>query len=200
VFSTRESDMADKLEIREALERYARGLDRRDLEMALSAFHDISHVEHGHFRGSGHDWVRFVLSSPPIDRIGIGSADPALDVVESQQHHVTNQLIELHGDMAYSEAYFLQYTLTNRGGQRLLSSVGGRYCEQYERRGGQWRIVERQALRDWDSVTPIITRFPKWEDSPQGARDRTDATYWHGEAGIPPGPPTSRAADVAPAP
>src|SRR6185437_3860710 len=117
------SVVADKQAIREALQRYCRGLDRRDLEMGLSAFHEDSHVEHGFFAGSGHDWVRFVLSAPPIDRIGIGDGDPALDVVESQQHHVTNQLIELHGDLAYSEAYFVEYTMCWRGDQRYLSSV-----------------------------------------------------------------------------
>jgi hypothetical protein len=184
------SATADKQAIREALLRYCRGLDRRDLEVALSAFHDESYVEHGFFRGSGHDWVRFVFSAPPIDRIGVGDEDPALDVVESQQHHVTNQLIEVREGEAFSEAYFLEHTMSRRGSRRYLTSVGGRYAERYGRRDGEWRIVERRAVRDWDSVTPIDTRFPNWEKSPQGKRDRSDPSYWSGRAGMAPASPT----------
>ena len=183
------SEVAAKQEIRDALQRYCRGLDRRDLEMALSAFHTQSHVTHGLFQGTGHQWVRFVLSAPPIDRIGIGDDDPAFDVAESQQHHVTNQLIEVQGDEAFSEAYFVEYTMSRRGSRRFLTTVGGRYVERYERRCGQWRIAERRAVRDWDSVTPIEARFPGWEKSPQGTRDRSDPSYWDGRAGAAPRDP-----------
>jgi hypothetical protein len=186
------SDVADKQAIRDALQRYCRGLDRRDLEMALSAFHVDAQVVHGFFVGSGHEWVRFVLSAPPIDRIGIGDEDPALDVVESQQHHVTNQLVEVRGDAAFSEAYFLEYTMSRRGPRRYLTSVGGRYVERYERRLGEWRIVERHAVRDWDSVSPIETRFPGWEKSPQGTRDRSDPSYWPGRSFAVPSQPVDR--------
>ena|GEM_PF-90381 len=196
-----QSAAADKLEIRDALQRYCRGLDRRDEEMALSAFHPDSMVRHGLFSGTGHDWVRFVLSAPVIDRIGIGEADPALDVVESQQHHVTNQLVELHGESAYSEAYFLEHTMSRRGDKRYLTSVGGRYAERYERRHGQWRIIERHAVRDWDSVAPIETRAPGWEKSPRGTRDHTDPSYWSGQAGlVPPRSDDAGPAHVTPVP
>lgn len=176
----------DKIAIQDALLRYCRGLDRKDLDMAKSAFHDDAQVVHGFFSGSGHDWVSYVIASPPVDRIGIGDADPAMDVAESQQHHITNQLIELDGDVAYSEAYFIEYTMSRRDARRFLTTVGGRYAERYERRQGQWRIAERKAVRDWDSVTPIDTRFPGWEKSPQGTRDHSDPSYWSGRAGIVP--------------
>jgi len=184
-----DSEANNKQAIRDALQRYCRSLDRRDLDVGLSAFHADSYVEHGLFKGSGHDWVRFVLSAPPVDRVGIGDEDPALDVPEAQQHHVTNQLIEIHGDEAFSEAYFLEYTMSRRGPRRYLSSVGGRYVERYERRLGEWRIAERFAVRDWDSITPIETRFPGWEKSPQGTRDRSDPSYWPGRAGAAPSQP-----------
>jgi hypothetical protein len=41
-------------------------------------------------------------------------------------------------------------------------------------------------VRDWDSVAQIETRFPGWEKSPQGTRDRTDPSYWSGQAGLVP--------------
>ncbi|SDG35944.1 nuclear transport factor 2 family protein [Pseudonocardia oroxyli] len=170
-------EVISRLEIRDALQRYCRGLDRRDRPVAVSAFHADSHIVHGHFAGTGPDWVDWLFAEPPTDRVGIGDADPALDVVESQQHHLTNQLIDLEGDVAYSEAYFLEYTLTMRGAERFLTSVGGRYVERYERREVGWRIAERFSVRDWDSVTLVETRFPGWERSPQGARDRSDPTY-----------------------
>ena len=110
----------------------------------------------------------------------------AVLVVNSGSSSFKYQLIELDDDHAYSETYFLEQTMCLRGGRRYLTAVGGRYAERYERRYGQWRIVERDALRDWDSVTPIETRFPGWEKSPQGTRDRTDPSYWSGRAGLVP--------------
>jgi SnoaL-like domain len=118
-----------------------------------------------------------VFSNPPIDRVGIGDGDPRHDVVESQQHHLTNQLIELDGEAAYSEAYLIEHTLTLRGADRYLTSVGGRYTERYERRAGVWRISTSHAVRDWDSVQLVEARFPGWENAPRGSRDRNDPSY-----------------------
>jgi hypothetical protein len=157
--------------------------------MALSAFHPDARLHHGLMTDnvSPAEWVRFVLSRPPIDRIGMGQEEPTNDVVESQQHHITQQMIEFDGDIAYSEAYFLEFTMMLRGGRRYLTSVGGRYVEQYERRAGDWRIIERYAVRDWDSVQSVPGRFPGWEKSAQGRRDRDDPSYWSGRAGKIPG-------------
>jgi hypothetical protein len=180
--------LSSDYEVRKALLRYARGIDRGDEAMALSAFHPDARLHHGLKADvSPVEWVRFVLSRPPIDRIGMGTADPADDVVESQQHHITQQMTEFDGDIAYSEAYFLEFTMLLRAGQRYLTSVGGRYIERYERRAGNWRIIERYAARDWDSVQPVPGRFPGWEKSAQGRRDRTDPSYWSGRAGRIPG-------------
>ena len=45
-----------KLEIREALARYARGIDRQDVELAKSAYHPDATDEHGGpFHGNAHE-------------------------------------------------------------------------------------------------------------------------------------------------
>lgn len=171
-------DYAAKAAIHDALLRYARGIDRGDVPMALSAFHPDARLRHGHVgEASPLEWVTFVISRPPIDRIGLDTGSPADDIVESQQHHVTNHHIKVRGNEAYSEAYFLEYTVTLRGTHRYLTSAGGRYVERYERREGDWRIIERDAVRDWDGVQLLLGRFPGWEKSPQGRRDRDDPSY-----------------------
>ena len=45
-----------KLEIQEALARYARGIDRQDVELAKSAYHPDATDEHGGpFHGNAHE-------------------------------------------------------------------------------------------------------------------------------------------------
>ncbi|HEY3716444.1 MAG TPA: nuclear transport factor 2 family protein [Jatrophihabitantaceae bacterium] len=170
--------------VREALQRYARGIDRGNVPLALSAFHPDAVLRHGFLSEvSPEEWVSWVVSRSPLDRIGIGVFDPADDVVVSQQHHLTNQTVDLYDDTAFSECYFLEYTMTLRRAELYLTTVGGRYVERYECRNDDWRIAERDAVRDWDSVQLIPARFPGWESSPAGRRDGQDLSYWGGRAG-----------------
>jgi len=173
-----------KQAIREALQRYARGVDRGDAPLALSAFHPDAVLRHGFLdEVSPREWITWVMSRPPIDRIGIGHFEPAENVVLGQQHHLTNQTIDIQGETAFSECYFVEHTLSRRGEQLYVTTVGGRYVERYECRDGDWRIAERDAVRDWDGVQPIAARFPGWENSAAGRRDEQDLSYWGGRTG-----------------
>jgi 3-phenylpropionate/cinnamic acid dioxygenase small subunit len=168
--------------IRAVLLRYARGVDRGDLDLVLSAFHEDATADHGAgFTGNAHAaWTKRLGHDPdPMDRVGIGDADIRDDRLVTGQHHITNHIVnvEPEGDRARSEAYFLAYYLTDRGGRRYLASVGGRYVDRFERRDGEWRISQRISVHDWDRVEEVVHSFPNSHRWVQGRRDRSDASY-----------------------
>lgn len=168
--------------IHAALLRYARGVDRADLELVLSAFHDDATAHHGAgFQGNAHAaWTkRLGPDADPMDRVGIGADDPGDDRLVSCQHHITNHTVEIDpgGERALSEAYFIAYYVTDRGGRQYVATVGGRYVDRFERRDGEWRIAERISVHDWDRVEEIEHLFPGSQRWVQGRRDRTDASY-----------------------
>jgi hypothetical protein len=168
--------------IHAVLLRYARGVDRADLGLVLSVFHEDATAHHGAgFSGNAQAaWTkRLGPGADPMDRVGIGDGDVSDDTLVSCQHHITNHIIDLEpdGDQARSEAYFIAYYATDRGGRRYLATVGGRYVDRFERRDGEWRIAERISVHDWDRVDEIEHEFPGSQRWVQGQRDRTDASY-----------------------
>jgi hypothetical protein len=102
------------------------------------------------------------------------------------QHYTTNQTIDLDGDDAHVETYWLCVLkqLDSDGGELL----GGRYLDRFERRNGEWRIAKRVVVHEWHSrldFTPMRTSpgSGNW-----ARRDGGDLSYTRPLAD-PPGPP-----------
>ena len=164
------AQLVDKQDIAEVLQRYCRGVDRRDDELIRSAYHPDVHEHHGAYRGSSADDF-------------VAYANGRSDLFERVAHYITNQHIELDGDVAYSEAYAIALHQARDADGRVSHTVfGGRYIDRMERRDGRWAIADRVVVCDWsrvDEVTP-------WERAPlfaQGSADRTDPSYDRGAPG-----------------
>jgi SnoaL-like domain len=161
--------LLDKEEIRDALLRYCRGVDRMDNELILSAYHPDATEHHGGFRGE-----------TPEDFIAY--ADERSGTFQSTSHFVTNHTIELAGDVAYSEAYVLVVHHGDGPDGPHEAIFGGRYVDRFERRDGQWKIADRAVVHDWARVDQVRA----WERAPmfvQGLRSREDVVYRHGLPG-----------------
>lgn len=126
-------ELAAQLEIREALFRFCRGVDRGIKEEMLSAFHPDASDAHG---PGGPAVVADALVQKFDDTPGIG------------QHHITNVLAYVTGDVASVESYFIIFNAQDpsRGGSHDL--VGGRYLDRFERREGRWLIAHREIVVD----------------------------------------------------
>ena len=157
--------LLDRAEILDCIHRYARGMDRLDRELVRSAYHDGAIDEHGGFVG-------------PVD----GFLDWAFAYHAGQvrhQHYVTNHSVELRGDEAHAETYYV-FVGTDRKPDAPLAVAGGRYIDRFERRDGRWAIAARVCLVEW--MTELSSGLP-----PQAvafiasigtvARDRSDASY-----------------------
>ncbi len=155
--------LLDKRAIEECLLRYTRGIDRMDEAMIRSAFHDDAIDNHSRFvRGQIGGMLDWWL--------------PLQSEREATQHFAMNQTIDLDGDVAHSEAYFLCLIKMNGSDRATLS--GGRYADRFERREGQWKIALRVVLSEWKLECDAASREELAIRAIDiGARDRTDPTY-----------------------
>ena len=149
----------DLLEIEQCLYRYASGIDRHDLDLAMSAYHSDALDDHGFFVGRAGD---FVQRTPR-----------AHEVFAAHQHYIVNHRIELSGEQAHGEVYWMMVA-RERTGDHVTAS-GGRYIDRYERRDGVWRIAARVCIVEWTSreeLVPVI--FSAFQAARQ---DRSDLAY-----------------------
>jgi hypothetical protein len=136
-------ELLDRAEILDCIHRYARGMDRLDRELARSAYHDGAIDEHGGFVGPVDDFLDWAF------------AYHAGQV--RHQHYVTNHTVELSGDEAHAETYYV-FIGTDRRADAPLAVAGGRYVDRLERRDGRWAIAARVCLVEW--MTELASKFP----------------------------------------
>jgi ketosteroid isomerase-like protein len=152
---------ADKETIRDLIYTYCRAVDREDVELGHSIWHDDGYADYGadFYQGPG---------KGVIDKTCHDSRE-----LLSQTHQVTNMLIELDGDRAVSETYISSTYRLEREGVLMHMAVWGRYLDRWEKRAGRWGLVHRQVIFDHDEIRPV---------TPMGrakgfARGRADPSY-----------------------
>ena len=83
----------DKQAIYENAVKYCRGADRLDIDLLKDAYWEDGTDDHGGFVGNTHDFCEFAVASKGL--------------FTSVNHHVSNIQIELLGDRAKVESYFI---------------------------------------------------------------------------------------------
>jgi hypothetical protein len=151
--------LLDRQQILDCIHRCTRGVDRLDVDLTLSAYHEDAIDCHGPFRGSPREFVEWLW--------------PRQETRWSSQHFVTNHTVELDGDIAHAETYWL-VSLRHKEPHEITFG-GGRYVDRFERRNGEWRIAVRNVVAEWStSLTPAPLLG---EAYPEGIRGRTDLSY-----------------------
>ena len=139
-------DLLAHAAIQQVLMRYCRGVDRGDLALLQSVYHDGAIDRHGQFDGLGVDFAAGLVKS--MDAAGTVG-----------QHHITNVLIELDGREANVESYFLAlHPAPSEGDAARLAFVGGRYLDRFSCRDGRWAIADRTVILDWSRRTSSARR------------------------------------------
>lgn len=173
--------LMDRQAIRDVVASYARGVDRLDRDALMAAYHEGGLDDHGFFVGNREefwDWVHHLHSTHHL----------------ASQHFLGNQLVELDGEVAHAETYFLCALMNKEGAP--FSLAGGRYLDRLEKRNGRWAIADRYCITDF--AAPSINRVGEADTeagranfnfaeacdwltanagSRQGARDRSDPAY-----------------------
>ena len=126
-------DLLDREAIRDVLLRYARGVDRKDLDLVAACF-----TPDAAYDGA----------------LGVGTVATALAALHSAMaryaatmHFMPHQHIELHGDSATSETYAVAYH--RLAGEPTLFTVGVRYLDELSRHGDRWLIHRRIVKTEW---------------------------------------------------
>lgn len=152
-----------RAEIRDAMFRYCRGVDRADAELIRSAYHPDAHDRHGKYDGSSHAFADVHVQRMP-------------SVADGIQHLLGNIFIELDGDVARVETYFL----TAYRPQSDLDEVamfGGRYLDRFERRDGKWLIANRTVVNDWSFRNALARDTAGDAGYPRGRSDADDLVF-----------------------
>ncbi len=132
---------SDKLEIRELLFRYARGLDTQDWPLLASVFSPDARLDYTSVDGP----------AGARDEV-VAWLERALTPVPMTQHFITNIEIDLKGDHASVRAMF--YNPMQLPGIEGLAYCGGTYHHQMVRTPEGWKSEGLVEETKW-SVNPV---------------------------------------------
>ena len=155
--------LRDRQEILDVIVRESRGRDRHDAELTASCYWPDGADEHGPLPLPASEY-------PEIANKGHAAA------FAMNQHTLANHTCEIDGDTAYCETYVIGMLLSLD--QQTCTVAAGRYMDQLERRGGEWRILWRRS-----TVEAALQGDAGWLHSPpvkgflKGTRDRDDLSY-----------------------
>jgi hypothetical protein len=124
--------LLDKQEIHDALMRYCRGVDRCDEELMRSIFHKDARA----FKAPAWEFVAHFI---PANK----------EATTFTTHFMGNLSIDVVGDKAFSEAYFMTYAGRSQDGQEVIDLFAGRYVDRWERWNGRWGVVLRETVHEW---------------------------------------------------
>lgn len=150
-FPPRIQALVDKQEIVDLMYSYARGIDRSEENLLRSVFHPDASVDFGPgiFQGSVSEYIQW-----------------ALDVrghMKATHHMIANVRVDLRGDVALCESYFMNWHRLDKSTGKEDFFVGGRYLDKLERRpggaSGVWKIAHRKQVKDWTRTTPVAELF-----------------------------------------
>jgi hypothetical protein len=171
-------NLTDKHAIAEVLYRRVRASDRRDVDLALSCYHEGATEEHEGFSGSAASFVTEQSLSSATSNAR----------VTTLWHALSNIAIELAGEDAAVESYYLGVVARKEGEETMLCQIGGRYLDRFAWRDARWAIVHRTVVYDWSKVAPVGPSY--WD-----LIGRDEATIIRGVFG--PGDPLYTVFDVA---
>lgn len=162
------AELLDKEAIRDCIYRYCRGIDRADEASLRSSYWPDATDRHGPYSGPVEgffQWAREVFKTG------------ARNV-----HQTSNILIEfLDGSNAAVETYFsaLQRGAAKDGVVRQFL-LAGRYCDRFEKRGGEWRVARRIVAYDWVEEQAVQEGTEEMRFGPRqpiGGKFPSDAIY-----------------------
>lgn len=153
--------LADKQAISEVIYRYCRSVDRLDIPLGHTVWHEDGIADYGDvYCGDGRGVIDLICAQHQHTLY--------------HSHQVSNILIELDGDRAGSESYVIANLRMQHGDALKQMTVWSRYIDTWSRRAGVWAIDKRIAVRDFDEIRDVV---PLGKVATEGHRDHRDASY-----------------------
>jgi hypothetical protein len=147
-------ELADREAIRDVLACYCRASDRADEDMLRAIYWPDAHDTHLEFSGNAEEFIAYSL--------------PILRAMRYNMHMIGNILISpIKNNRADVETYFQGYHSIEFEGVRRDAFAAGRYLDNFEKRGDEWRIKKRFVTVDWFRDYPDTG---DWERGPFGMK------------------------------
>ncbi len=134
--------LEEKDAIRELSARYCFAIDGARYEEWVDLFTEDGHFAvAGMFERDGRKALREFTATIPVNPKGL----PGF------KHCILNQLIEVRGESATGECYFLLV----QGGSPLRVDIAGRYVDRLVKQEGRWLFASRIAHFDYQSLPAL---------------------------------------------
>jgi hypothetical protein len=158
-------EMLDHYEISKTLNEYSHSCDRCDLAGVESVYVDDSWDDHGIFQATGPDFAKAII--PNI-----------LETSETMYHLLGQTMIQVDGDEAGAETYFLAGArMVEEDGTTVVNQLGGRFVDKLVRTEDGWKIKNRVVLRDWTISLPLDKDWVTATSLKPGQRSNADQSY-----------------------
>jgi len=156
--------LEDRAAIEDCMVRYSRGMDRRDRPLLRSAYHDGAIDNHVGYVGEVEGFIDWAFAYHSTQT--------------RYQHYLHNHTVEIDGDVAHAETYYL-FIATDGEPLNHMTRSGGRYVDRLERRDGRWAIAERVCVVEWMETTATTTSefFAVLSAVQSATHDRKDPSY-----------------------
>jgi hypothetical protein len=148
-------------QITDLIYRYCRAVDRLDVALGHSIWHEGGYADYGSdvYQGDGRGVIDFICMQHRHTL--------------HHSHQVSNVLIDLKEDWAASESYVFACLRLRNGDKLNQISIWGRYIDEWSRRHGRWGLDRRLSIRDFDEVREV-TAMRTYD---VGRRDPSDPSY-----------------------
>lgn len=93
-------------------------------------------------------------------------------------HTMSNELVEMFGDLAFSKCYFVAYSIIDFDGSEPTGQTAGRFIDRWERgEDHRWKIASRIYIIEWRRPDPVGNNVPVRVGFKRGQRSRDDLSY-----------------------
>jgi hypothetical protein len=154
--------LRDRELIKDLYSRYAYGVDSVDLDLVRSVFHPDCVVVGTMEEGSLDDYLE--------------GLEAGLLMYDATMHFKGNQYLEIDGDQGFVETWVIGYHMEAPGSPIDSLTLALRYKDDVVRVGDEWKIVRREAVRQWHTG-PFPRPFigdPPYPRKPHESRARGD--------------------------
>lgn len=148
-------------QITDLIYQYCRAVDRLDIELGHSLWHEPSYADYGadYYQGPGKGVIDVICQHHQQTLM--------------HSHQITNILLAVEGTNARSESYCTANLRLEKSGQLMQITVWTRYLDRWAFIDGRWGLTKRTAVRDFDEIRPVQAL----SESSIGRRDKHDLSY-----------------------
>lgn len=149
--TTTDSQRIDQIENRLALkalvDKFSILADKKDVAAQMNLFTENAAVES--FRNG-------VSNSKLTGKEEIGNAFSGfLSLFETVYHINGQQTVDISGDKATGISYCLVVLIGEQDGQKMKTTLGVSYEDEYAKQNGKWLIANRKSYFNWQEATAI---------------------------------------------